>query len=100
MGGVNSTHAAKGFTEEQSVQSVMLMKDFIVRCLINFRRHGRKVPKKVFSWRSTTRMLGFSPTFFTFIPAKLCIKLYTSKNFCEKLQPFFARHFLMGRFAI
>ena len=39
-GGVNlvlSTHATRGFTEEQSVQSVILVKDFIFKWLISSR---------------------------------------------------------------
>ena len=34
------------------------------------------------------------------IATKLCIKILTSKHFGEKMQHFFARHFLTSRFAI
>lgn len=44
--------------------------------------------------------VGIFASFFICIATKLCINLYTSKDFREKLQHFFAWRFLMGRFAI
>jgi hypothetical protein len=44
--------------------------------------------------------VGIFASFFICTAAKLCINLYTPKDFREKLQHFFAWRFLMGRFAI